>query len=152
MEPFVLLVCQVDFGRHKSMSTLPDHQVHIPESPSCQVHVIKVTNLRSAHCQIVKSMSSKSPICEMHIAKLSSPCHQSTNLRSAHCQIVKSMSSMPHHQCHIAKSPSTCRLPIKLSKIMKVYGWPDSWIFFSWPSWLLFESQKHCPKKTIVHN
>jgi hypothetical protein len=103
--------------------------------PNGQVHVIKVTNLRSAHCQMVKSMSSKSPICEVRIAKLSSPCHQSTlsmphcqvtKPSSAHCQIVKSMTSMPHHQCHIAKSPSTCRLPIKLSKIMKVYGWPHS--------------------------
>jgi hypothetical protein len=133
----------------------PCHQSHQFAKctlPNCQVHVIKVTNLQSAHCQIVKSMSSKSPICEVHIAKLSSPCHQSHQF--AKCALPNCQVHVinPHYQCHIAKSPSTCRLPIKLSKIMKVYGWPDSWIFFSWPSWLLFESQKHCPKKKIAHN
>ncbi len=149
------------------MFPLPDHQVHIAKSPSrqvhiaklsspchqshqfakCalpnyQVHVIKITNLRSAHCQIVKSMSS------IHIINATLPSHQVVKCTLSNCRVHV---INPNHQCHIAKSPSTCRLPIKLSKIMKVYGWPNSWIFF-----LTFLTSicisKHCPKKKIAHN
>ncbi|CAK9257063.1 unnamed protein product, partial [Sphagnum jensenii] len=41
-------------------------------------------------------MSSKSPICEMHIAKLSSPCHQSHQF--ARC-------TLPNCQVHVIKAP-----------------------------------------------
>jgi hypothetical protein len=86
-------ICEVHIAKWSS----PCHQSHQFAKcalPNGQVHVIKVTNLRSAHCQIVKSMSS------IHIINATLPSHQAVKCTLSNCQVhdINATSSMPHCQ------------------------------------------------------